>query len=156
MSSTHHQQDLQWKAKNPDYERAVRETFARQTAMALIGATLEVAEPGFIEIRLPNRPDIRQQHGVVHGGVVGMVVDSACAFTAVTVLPPNMTGFSVEYKINFLAPASGELVVARAWVLRTGRSLTVARGEAYAVTNGSEQLVAAAMETILHFPAGDS
>ena len=145
--------ERRWEARDPDYERVIRETFAAQRAMAYIGARMETVRPGFVEIVLPCRPELSQQHSVLHGGVVGMVVDSACAFAAATLFPPRTTGFSSEYKINFLAPAQGDHLVGRGWVVKPGRTLTVAMAEAYAVLEGQEQLAATALSSIVHFPA---
>jgi uncharacterized protein (TIGR00369 family) len=142
---------IDWKERDPGFRSAVREAFAGQKAMALIGASLTAVEPGFVEIRLPFRDELTQQHGALHGGVVGMIVDAACAFAAATLFPPGATGSSVEYKVNFLAPARGETVIARGWVVRPGRTVTVAIGEAYSVSDGREQLVATMLESILQF-----
>ncbi len=143
--------DRHWEARDPDYERVIRETFAAQRAMAFIGARLETVQPGDVGIVLPCRPVLSQQHGVLHGGVVGMIVDGACAFAAATLFPPRTTGFSSEYKINFLAPAQGDRLVARGRVVRPGRTLTVAMAEAYAVREGEEHLAATALGSVLHF-----
>lgn len=142
---------VRWQPRNPDYERVVRETFDCQNAMKLIGASVAAVAPGFVEIRLPFSDQITQQHKVLHGGVVGMVLDSACAFATLTLLPPDATGFTVEYKVNLLEPARGEELVARGHVTKPGRTLTVTSGEAFAVSGGEERLVAVALETVFHF-----
>jgi uncharacterized protein (TIGR00369 family) len=141
-----------WQPRDPDYERAVRDVFAAQRAMALIGARLTVVGPGFVEIRVRCREDLTQQHMILHGGIVGMVVDSACAFAAATLFPVGTTGFSLEYKINFLAPARGDELVARGRVVRPGRTVTVSGADAYSVQDGREQLAATALESVVHFP----
>lgn len=138
-----------WEARNPDYERAVRDTFAEQRAMALIGASITRVEPGFVEIELPFRDDLVQQHGILHGGVVGMVADSACAFAAMSVMPAEATGFTVEYKINMLRAAQGERILARGEAVSAGRTLAVARADVYAEQGGEEKLVATALETLV-------
>lgn len=142
---------VRWEPRNPDFERVVRETFACQNAMKLIGASVAAVEPGFVEIRLPFRDEITQQHKVLHGGVVGMVLDSACAFSTLTLLPAGATGFTVEYKVNMLDPARGEELVARGRVTKMGRTLAVTSGEAHVVADGQERLVAVALETVFHF-----
>ena len=99
--------------------------------MALIGAKLVLLEPGRSEIALAYREDLTQQRGFVHGGIIGMIADSACGYAAYSLMPPSASLVTVEYKINILAPAKGALV-ARGQVVKNGRSLTVARAEVYA------------------------
>ena len=116
---------------DPRFESRVRASFGRQKAMLLIGASLSVVEPGHVEIALPFREDLTQQKGFVHGGIVGMIADSACGYSAFSLMPADCSLVTVEYKINILAPARGALV-ARGEVVKAGRSLTVARAEVYA------------------------
>ena len=116
---------------DPGFEQRCRDSFGRQKAMRLIGAALTLVEPGCVEIALPYRDDITQQKGYVHGGVLGMIADTACGYSAFSLMPAGCSLVTVEYKINILAPARGDLV-ARGQVLKPGRSLTVARAEVYA------------------------
>ena len=109
----------------------VRDSFARQKAMALIGASLAAVEAGASEIRLPYRDDLTQQKGFVHGGIIGMIADSAAGYAAYSLMPQSASLVTVEYKMNILAPARGALV-ARGKVIKSGRTLTVARAEVYA------------------------
>ena len=98
--------------------------------MALIGASLAVVEPGQVEVALPYRDDLTQQKGFIHGGIIGMIADTACGYAAFSLMPADCSLVTVEYKINILAPARGALV-ARGEVIRPGRTLTVTRGEVY-------------------------
>ena len=98
--------------------------------MALIGARLGAVEPGRVEIELPFRDELTQQKGFVHGGILGMIADSACGYAAFSLMPAGCSLVTVEYKINILAPARGPLV-ARGEVVKPGRTLTVARAEVY-------------------------
>ena len=109
----------------------IRESFARQKAMALIGASLTMVSAGKTEVSLPYRDDLTQQKGFVHGGIIGMIADTACGYAAYSLMPASASLVAVEYKINILAPARGALV-ARGEVVKTGRTLTVARAEVYA------------------------
>jgi uncharacterized protein (TIGR00369 family) len=120
-----------FKVLDPDFARRVQASFARQKAMALIGARLAAVEPGRVEIRLAFREELTQQKGFVHGGIVGMIADSAAGYAAYTLMPASASLVTVEYKINILAPGTGELR-ARGEVIRPGRTLTVARAEVYA------------------------
>src|SRR5258705_4649135 len=109
----------------------VRDSFARQKAMSLIGASLAAVEAGASEIRLPYREDLTQQKGFVHGGIIGMIADSAAGYAAYSLMPQSATLVTVEYKMNILAPGIGDLA-AIGEVLKPGRTLTVARAEVYA------------------------
>lgn len=116
---------------DPGFEQRCRESFSRQKAMALIGASLTVVEPGYVEVALPWRPDLTQQKGFVHGGILGMIADTACGYSAFSLMPAGCSLVTVEYKINILTPARGPLV-AKGQVIKPGRTLTVARAEVYA------------------------
>jgi uncharacterized protein (TIGR00369 family) len=130
---------------DPGFAARVRASFARQKAMALIGARLTVVEPGYAEVALPFRPELTQQKAYVHGGILGMIADSACGYAAYSLMPASASLVTVEYKINLLAPARGD-VVARGEVLRPGRTLTVTRAEVYA-TDGTH--VASMQQTLM-------
>jgi uncharacterized protein (TIGR00369 family) len=116
---------------DPGFERRCRESFARQKAMALIGACLGRVEPGYVEVHLPFRDDLTQQKGYVHGGILGMIADTACGYSAFSLMPAGCSLVTVEYKINILSPARGSLV-AKGQVVKPGRTLTIARAEVYA------------------------
>jgi uncharacterized protein (TIGR00369 family) len=115
---------------DPRFAERVRESFGRQKAMGLIGAALRVVEPGYVEIALPFRDDLTQQKGFVHGGILGMIADTACGYCAFSLMPAGCSLVTVEYKINILTPARGSLV-AKGQVVKAGRTLTVARAEVY-------------------------
>jgi uncharacterized protein (TIGR00369 family) len=116
---------------DPLFATRIRESFGRQSAMALIGARLAEVGPGAVAIELPFRDDLTQQKGFVHGGIVGMIADSAAGYAAFSLMPAGCSLVTVEYKMNILAPATGSLV-ARGEVVKAGRTLTVARAEVYA------------------------
>jgi uncharacterized protein (TIGR00369 family) len=126
----------------------VRDSFARQKAMTLIGATLSAVEAGATEISLPYRDDLTQQKGFVHGGIIGMIADSAAGYAAYSLMPASASLVTVEYKMNILAPARGALV-AKGKVVKAGRTLTVARAEVYA-QDGTH--VASMQQTLMMLP----
>lgn len=134
---------------DPDFERRVRASFARQAAMGLIGATMTAVEPGRCTIELPVRTDLTQQHGFVHGGIVGMIADSAGGYAAFTLMPADASVLTVEYKINMLAPAKGERLVAVGSVLKPGRTLSIVRADVFAIDAGGEKLIAAMQQTLM-------
>lgn len=140
--------------QDPDFERRVRDSFARQRAMATIGARLASVEPGRVEIELPFREELTQQHGFLHAGVVSAVLDSACGYAAFSLMPVGSEVLSVEFKVNLLAPAKGERLVARAAVKRAGRTITVCTADAFAVRGGTEHLVSTMQATMIRRPGG--
>ena len=134
---------------NPDFEARVRASFARQAAMTLIGARMVTVEPGRCVIELPSREDLTQQHGFVHGGVVGMIADSAGGYAGFTLMPADASVLTVEYKINMLAPAAGELLIATGEVLKPGRTLSIVRAEVVALQGQKRTRVAAMQQTLM-------
>ena len=134
---------------DPDYEQRVRASFARQGAMRLIGARLAALRPGFCAIELPYREDLTQQHGYIHAGIVGTIVDSAGGYAGFTLFPAASSVLTVEYKLNLLAPAAGERLVAEGRVVRPGRTLAVTRGEVYAEDHGTRTLCAVMQQTLI-------
>jgi uncharacterized protein (TIGR00369 family) len=136
--------------KDPDYAARVRRSFARQTALETIGATLEVVAPGRIEIHLPYDPRLTQQDGYLHAGIVTTIADTACGYAACTLTPADANVLTVEFKANFLSPARGDKFVATAQVLKAGRTLTICQGEVRAPTpSGPGTLVATMLATII-------
>lgn len=117
--------------------------------MHLIRATLPVVEHGHTEIHVPHWGGIDQQHGFVHGGVVGVIADSTAGYAAMTTVPANASVLTVEYKMNLVAPAEGEKLIARGQVVRPGRTLIVTRAEVFAVKDGKEILCALMQQTIM-------
>jgi uncharacterized protein (TIGR00369 family) len=131
------------------FETRVRESFAKQTVMATFGATLARVAPGEIDIELPNRPALAQQHGLLHAGVLATILDSACGYAAFTLMPADAAVLSVEFKINLLAPAAGERVIARGRVVRAGRNVSVCQADGFAVQDGAEKHVATMVGTMM-------
>lgn len=139
----------QFQPANPDFAAAVQDSFARQGIMAHLGARLSQVAPGLVEIQLPYSDEVSQQHGFFHGGVVGTIADSAGGYAGFSLMAAGDGVLTVEYKINLLAPADGELLVARGEVVRAGRSLTVARADVWVLKNGRETLCGAMQQTLM-------
>ena len=134
---------------DPDFERRVRTSFARQGLNASIGATLGRVTPGMVEIEVPFSPGVSQQHGFFHGGVMGAIGDSACGYAAMTLTPESAEVLTIEYKVNFLSPGQGDRLVARGRVTKPGRTVTVCTGDVFAVREGQEKLVATMLVTMM-------
>ena len=134
---------------DPAFESRVRESFGRQRFMATLGATLERVGPGEVQIRLPFRGDLTQQHGFLHAGVLTTIADSACGYAALTLMPAAAAVLTVEFKVNLLAPGEGDEMLARAHVLKAGRTLSVCSGDVFAIRGGEEKLVATMLATVM-------
>jgi uncharacterized protein (TIGR00369 family) len=113
-------------------EKRVRASFDRQAFMGLLGARLASVAPGEVDIELPFRGDLVQQHGYLHAGVTTAILDSACGYAALSLMVPDAAVLSVEYKVNMLAPAKGVRFLAQGRVVKSGRTVTVVRGEVLA------------------------
>ena len=132
-----------------DFAVRVRQSFAQQKLMATLRAEIVAVEAGRIVIEMPFAWEFTQQNGFIHAGIVTAIADSACGYAALTLMPADAEVLSVEFKVNLLAPAIGEKIVARAEVLKPGRMLTICRGEVFAVNAGQEKLVAAIQATMI-------
>ena len=138
--------------RDPDFKARVRISFGRQTAMRTLGAVVNLVEPGEVEIEMPYRADLTQQHGFIHGGIVTAIVDSACGYAAFSLSAPDTAVLTVEYKVNFVASAKGERLVARGEVVRPGATVTVCKGNVLAYEDGEEKLVATMLTTLMLMP----
>ena len=117
--------------------------------METIGARLLRVAPGEVDIEVAMRDDLVQQHGFLHAGVLASAADSACGYAALSLMPVGAAVLSIEFKINLLAPAAGERMVARGRVLRAGRTITVCQGDVTAYSGDSEKLVASMVATMM-------
>ena len=141
-----------WDARNPEYEAVVRESFARQTHMATLGARITRLEPGAVDLTAPFDARFAQQNGFWHAGAVASLADSANGYAAYSLAPPGTDVLAVEFKINLLAPAQGESFRAEGRVLRPGRTLTVCRADVFAVQGDAVTLIATMLSTIIIRP----
>ena len=133
---------------DPAFADRVRESFGRQAVMKTIGAALIKVSPGEVHVELPFRTDLTQQHGFLHAAVITAIVDSACGFAALTLAPRDAAVLTIEYKVNFLSPGSGERMTARARVLKRGRAVTICAGDVYAQQGQKERHIATMIATI--------
>jgi uncharacterized protein (TIGR00369 family) len=139
----------QLQTPDENFQNRVRESFARQQVMQTIGASLTVVEAGIVEIELPYRADLTQQHGFIHAGIVSTVLDSACGYAAFSLMPADAAVLSIEFKVNLLAPAKGERLRARAEVKRAGQTVTVCTADAWAINGAESKLVATMLATMM-------
>ena len=136
-------------AQDPDYAQRVHQSFERQGAMATIGARLGEIAPGRVAIELDWAAGLTQQHGFLHAGMVATALDSACGYAGSTLMPAEVGVLSIEYKINFVAPAKGQTFRMVGTVVKPGRTITVVEGRAFAIDEGREKLVATMSTTLM-------
>ena len=127
----------------------VAANFGRQPAMLLIGAELTFLEPGRVEVAFPYKAELTQQDGFIHAGIICTAADSACGYAALSSMPAGSDVLSVEFKLNLLRPAAGERFVARAQVLKRGKTLTAVRADVFALMGVQERLIAAMQATMI-------
>lgn len=135
--------------KDPAFEQRVRASFDKQTFMATLGAQLDHVRPGDVSIRLPFAPGLAQQHGFLHAGAAAAVLDSACGYAALTLAPAKTAVLAVEFKINLLAPAVGEMFLAQGNVVRAGRTICVCHATLHADSSEDTRPLAIMQGTIM-------
>jgi uncharacterized protein (TIGR00369 family) len=137
------------KPADANFDARVRSSFAKQRLMTTIGAQIADVSAGRVTLRLPFRDDLTQQHGFLHAGTIAALADSACGYAALSLMPADAAVLSVEFKVNMLAPAKGDALIARAEVIRAGKTIMVCRADVVAVTGKDEKLVAAMQGTMM-------
>jgi uncharacterized protein (TIGR00369 family) len=138
-----------YQVSNPLFAEDIRQSFASQSIMHLIGAELQLVEPGLVEITVAYRKELTQQHGYLHAGVVTTIADSAAGYAAYSLMPAGSEVLSVEFKVNLLRPAKGVAFLARAEVIKPGKTLTVVRADVFGISEtGSRELVATLQGTM--------
>ena len=145
-----------FEARNPQFEAISRDGFARHGLMTHLGVEMVTIEPGFAELGVDYRPELTQQHGYFHGGVMGAMADTACGYAAFSLTPPGATVLTVEYKMNMTAPGEGERLIARGWVKRPGRTLILIHGDVFVIKDTIETLCATMLQTIMVMPESES
>ena len=134
---------------DPGFAARVRSSFAKQKFMNTIGAEIAELSAGRVHLRMKIRDDLTQQHGFLHAGVTTTIADSACGYAALSLMPPGAAVLTVEFKVNLMAPAAGQVFVARGRVLKAGRTLTTCAGDVFALDGGEEKHVLAMLGTIM-------
>lgn len=127
---------------DPAIERRVRDSFARMQVMTTAGASVAAVRAGEVEIVLPFSAALTQQHGFLHAGIVAMMVDTACGYAALTLMPMDAAVLTTEFKLNLLSPAKGDRFIASGRVVRPGRKLMVCIGEMFAEEGESRKQIA--------------
>ena len=135
---------------DPGFAQRVRDSFAKQSAMRTLGATLEVAEAGRVVIVMPHKPELTQQHGFLHAGIVSTALDSACGYAAFSLMPADAAVLTIEFKVNLLTPARGPWFRFEGIVVKAGRTISVVEGKAWQhEPGGADSLCATMTATIM-------
>jgi uncharacterized protein (TIGR00369 family) len=140
---------MDFTVKDPDYINRITDSFHRQPFMELIGAELFRIAPGFCEIHLPYEKTLSQQHGFFHAGVIGTIADNVAGYAAFSLMDSTSSILTVEFKLNLLSPADGELLIGKSEVLKYGKTLTICRSDIFVVKNGNHKLCAASQSTLI-------
>lgn len=138
-----------FKAQDPDFEARTRASFDRQAMMKTLGVEMTTVEAGRCELVMPFNSAFTQQHGFLHAGTVTTVADSAAGYAAYTLMPADASVLSIEFKQNLLSPAIGDTLIARAEVVRAGKTITVVEARAYMVNEGREKLIGMMVATMM-------
>lgn len=139
----------EFKPRSSNYLKKVTESFNNQKFMGFINAKLIEVKPGFCEIHLPFNENLTQQHGFFHAGVIGAIADNAAGYAALSLMEDTSSILTVEFKLNLLVPAKGDLLIVKGAVLKNGKTLTICRSEVYIVNEGIEKLCAASQTTLI-------
>jgi len=138
-----------------DPAERIKASFSKQGLMGTLGATLGTIAPGRVDIELRLSPAISQQHGFVHAGAISAIADTAAGYAALSLMPADTGVLTTEFKINLVAPAAGERIIARGRVVKAGRTLTLAQAEVFAVSDGQEKLIALLTATMMSIKGRD-
>ncbi len=138
----------EFKPRDPGWDKKVRDSFELQSAMTSIGAKIVVLRPGYCEIELPYRRDLCQQHGYLHAGYTTMIADTAAGYAAFSLMPPDSSVLTVEFKVNLMAPGAGERFLARGRVLKPGKTVTVTEADVVAEQGASKVTTAKMLATM--------
>jgi uncharacterized protein (TIGR00369 family) len=143
---------MELQARNPNYEQRTLDSFDRQGFMHHLGARITEVRPGHVEVAVAFGERLSQQHGYFHGGVVAALADVASGYAAFSLLDPGDSNVTVEFKLNLLAPAEGERLIARGFAIKPGKTLTVCQSNVFCVASAAEKLCATALATFMALP----
>jgi len=147
---------MTFQPRDPEFAERVQASFAAQAFMGLIGAEIGHLVPGEVDLVCAKRDDLLQQHGYFHAGVTSSIADSAAGYAAFSLFEAGHGVLTTEYKINLVAPGSGERLIARGRVIKPGRTLTVCRSDVFAATDDDEVLIATGLFTMMQLAGLES
>lgn len=132
-----------------DYRQRIEKSFKRQGVVQAIKADLSRIEHRLVEIELPFHPKLTQQHGILHAGVIAAALDTACTYAAYTIIAPESSLLTIEFKVNLMSPGRGDRFLFRGEITKPGSNIIVADGRAYALTDGPAKLIASMTGTMM-------
>lgn len=133
-----------------EFRERIRKSFDRQAAMATIGAELTRVEQGSVEIELPFDEKLTQQHGFLHAGIISAALDAAGTYAAYSVIDPDASILTIEFKVNLMSPGRGERFLFRGEVTKPGTTIIVSDGRGYAISqDGPAKLIASMTGTMM-------
>ena len=138
-----------FEAKDLNFHAKVEKSFAEQTVMQTINASIAALDAGEICIEFPYQAALTQQNGFIHAGIVSTVLDSACGYAAFSLMPEEASVLTIEFKVNLLSPAQGDYFKGYGKVKKPGRTISVAEAELYAYSDQGEKLVATMVGTLM-------
>jgi uncharacterized protein (TIGR00369 family) len=122
---------IEFTVADPEFRQRVLDDFGRQKVMQTMGITLEGVEPGEVHLQVPFRDDLTQQNGYLHAGVLSTALDTACGFSAYTLMSTDSSVLTIENKINLLRPANNGPFRVVAMVIKPGKTVIVSEGKLY-------------------------
>jgi len=141
--------------RDKDFAAKVKDSFSKQKFMSFINAKLANIEPGYCEIHVPYDKNLTQQNAFFHAGIVGTIADNTVGYASFSLMDKNSSVLTVEFKLNLISPADGELLIGKASVLKYGKTLTICRSDVFIVKDGVEKLCAALQSTLIELNQGD-
>ncbi|MBL4784462.1 MAG: PaaI family thioesterase [Cohaesibacteraceae bacterium] len=138
-----------FKVRDPDYKTRVSNDFSRQGLMQTLGAKIVSIDPGKVSISMEIHDGLTQQHGYFHAGATSAIADSAAGYAAFTLFEVGAQVMTTEYKLNLLNPASGPKLIARGEIIKSGRTLSIARSDVFSITEAGEIHVATGLFSLI-------
>src|SRR5690606_24025071 len=133
----------------PERETQVRASFNRSPMLTMFGASIEAIAQGYLEVKLPKQAYMTRKAGMFNGGIMASLVDVAAGYAATTAQLQDCYFVTVELKVNYLNPAIGEYLMAKADVIKAGSSISVVRVDIFAHQEQKETLVATSLVTMM-------
>ncbi|MCI5057830.1 MAG: PaaI family thioesterase [Flavobacteriales bacterium] len=140
---------MNFNAQIDDYQDRVFKSFAKQKFMSYIGAEMISVKPGYCEIEINSNPNLTQQHGYFHAGVISTIADNCCGYAGLSLMDQKSSILTVEFKINLIAPGEGDKLIGKGTVIKAGRTLTIAKAEVFSIVNGKSQPCAICQATLI-------
>ena len=135
--------------RSADFNKKIKDSFARQTAMQTLGIKIDALRPGEVILAMDYNKTLTQQHGFIHAGIITTGLDSAAGYAAFSLMADDAAVLTVEFKVNLMAPARGDAFLFKGFVVKPGRTLTFTEAKAYAINGGQEKLIATMSATMM-------